>query len=354
MDSFYASAEIRRNSDLIGEPVIVGADPRDGKGRGVVVACNYVARSFGVKSGMPISQAWTLCPTAVYLTPDFVYYERLSEGVMGIVHRYSGRFEQVSIDEAFLDVTGEVKSTGEALLLVKRLKEQLKKETGLTCSVGVAESKSAAKIATDLNKPDKVTVVPRGGTRDFLAPLPIRRIPGVGQKTEQVLHELEVVTIGDLQKTEPSLLRARLGRSGVWLWQVANGIEMEEVRERPLKSLSTERTFYEDTSDWTVVEQVVDELSSELAERAKSYRHSFRRVGIKIRFKGFETHTREKLLPANSEGSKVISAEARALLESFKPGSKKVRLVGVRISGLKMTLTAQSRIEDWTQQVGGG
>ena len=354
MDSFYASAEVRRNPDLIGKPVIVGADPREGKGRGVVVACNYVARSFGVRSGMPISQAWTLCSTAVYLSPDFAYYEKLSEGVMGIIHRYSDRFEQVSIDEAFLDVTGRVRSTSGALQLVSRLKEQLKNETGLTCSVGVAESKSAAKIATDLNKPDKITLVPRGGTQAFLSPLPIRRIPGVGQKTEQLLHELGVVIIGDLQKAEPSLLRARLGRTGLWLWQVAKGMDTEEVRGRPIKTLSTERTFYEDTSDWKVVERVVDELSSELAARAKSYRRSFRRVGIKIRFKGFETHTREKVVPASNEGAKVIREEAKALLESFKSSSKKIRLVGVRISGLKMSVSAQSKIEDWMQRSGEG
>jgi DNA polymerase IV (DinB-like DNA polymerase) len=306
MDSFYASAEVARNPNLMEKPVIVGTDPREGKGRGVVVACNYVARSFGVRSAMPISQAWSLCPTAVYLWPDFAYYERLSEQVMRIIRGYAGRFEQVSIDEAFLDVTSAVKGLSEATELVARLKNQLRKETGLTCSVGVAESKTAAKIATDLNKPDKVTIVPRGGTKEFLAPLPVKRIPGVGQKTERLLHELGMVTISDLQKSEPSTLSIRLGKSGLWLWEVANGMDRTEVRERPIKSLSTERTFYEDTADWKVVEEVVDELSSELAERAKSYRYSFGRVGIKVRFRGFETHTREKMLPAGSEGVKVI------------------------------------------------
>ncbi len=347
MDSFYASAEIRRNPDLVGKPVVVGADPRDGKGRGVAVACNYVARSFGVRSGMPISRAWSLCPTGVYLSPDFAYYETLSEKVMRIIHSHQGRFEQVSIDEAFLDVTDEVRGTTEAIQFVNRLKEQLMRETGLTCSVGVAESKSAAKIATDLNKPDKITVIPRGTAKEFLAPLPIGRIPGVGQKTEELLHELGVVTIGDLQKSDPSVLKTRLGRTGLWLWRVANDMDRGEVAERPIKSLSTERTFYEDTSDWKVVQQVVDELSSELAERAKGNRFSFRRVGVKIRFSGFETHTREKLLPANSEGMKVIREEAKELLESFRSRSKKVRLVGVRVSGLRMSLTTQSRMEDW-------
>ncbi len=349
MDSFYASAEVRRDPNLAEKAVIVGADPREGKGRGVVVACNYVARSFGVRSGMPISEAYALCPTGVYVSPDFAYYENLSEAVMRIIHTYSPRFEQVSIDEAFLDVTEGVDNTSQALELVERLKRELKEETGLTCSVGVAESKSAAKIATDLNKPDKVTVVPRGGTKLFLAPLPIRRIAGVGQKTEELLHELGVATIGDLQKVDPSALKAPLGRTGLWLWRVANGIDTEEVRERPAKSLSTERTFYEDTSDWGVVEQLVDELASELAERARSTRQSFRRVGIKIRFRGFETHTREKLLPVSSEEAKVIREEASALLQPFKSSSKKIRLVGVRISGLKMSVAAQSKIEDWSR-----
>src|SRR5437867_10259409 len=184
MDSCYASAEIRLNPALADKPVIVGADPREGKGRGVVVACNYVARGYGVGSGMPISRAWVLCPGAVYLRPDFDYYESLSAKVMGVVRRFADKFEQVSIDEAFLDVSDQVKTPAAALSLVERLRHELKEKTGLACSVGIAENKSAAKIATDINKPDRVTLIPRCRLKECLTPLPNVMINGVGVTSE--------------------------------------------------------------------------------------------------------------------------------------------------------------------------
>jgi len=349
IDSFYASAEIQRNRALVTKPVIVGADPREGKGRGVVVACNYVARSSGVRSGMPISQAWRLCPQAVYLKPDFDYYEQLSATVMGIIRGFADRFEQVSIDEAFLDVSARVQTVEEARLLVERIRRNLKEKTGLTCSVGIAENKSAAKIATDLNKPDRVTLVPRGKIREFLAALPVARISGVGRKTELILHDLGIKTIGDLQKADEASLRRRLGKNTTWLLQVANGLEQEEIREQPARSLSTERTFGEDTSDWREIERVVEAMASELSHRAKIARLSFRNVGVKIRFAGFETHTRDTKLPASTQEEGVIRREALALLSPFRSGTRKVRLVGLRISGLRMTYSRQASIESWLE-----
>ncbi len=349
MDSFYASAEVQRNQGLVDKPVIVGADPREGKGRGVVVTCNYLARNFGVRSGMSISQAWRLCPKGVYLRPDFDYYELLSRKVMAIIQRLADKFEQVSIDEAFLDISTQVKTLQEAELLVGNLRRELRQKTGLTCSVGIAENKSAAKIASELNKPDSVTLVPRGRTKEFLAPLPITRIAGVGRKTEILLRNLGIATIGDLQKTDEAQLRRRLGRTAAWLMQIANGLEQEEIREQALRSLSTERTFEEDTSDWREVERTVEVMASELYNRAKRAKLSFRKVGIKIRFQGFETHTRETRLPANTQEEAIIRKEAFTLLSQFKSGKKKVRLVGVRISGLRMTYTRQASIENWLE-----
>ncbi len=350
VDSFYASAEVQRNPTLAGKPVIIGADPMGGKGRGVVVTCSYQARSYGVRSGMPISQAWTLCPAGVYLKPDFEYYVLLSERVMRVVRGYSDKFEQVSIDEAFMDISTRVETVEDAGLLVERLRRGVKEKTGLTCSVGVAENKSAAKIATDLNKPDRVTMVPRGGTREFLAPLPIGRIPGVGRKTEVTLKELAVTTIGDLQKVDAVQLRRKLGMMAYWLLRVANGLEQEEVREQPAKSLSTERTFEEDTSDWDEIARMVEVMSTELAERARGAGMSFRSVGIKIRFRGFETHTREAKLPASTQEEEVIRREALDLLSQFKSYNKRVRLVGVRVSGLRMASSRQASITGWLEQ----
>jgi DNA polymerase IV (DinB-like DNA polymerase) len=350
MDSFYASAEVRRNPELKEKPVVIGADPKEGKGRGVVLTCNYHARKFGVRSAMPISEAWRLCPQAVYLPPDFSYYDEVSEEVMGIIRGKVEAFEQVSIDEAFVDLSGVTGSLDEAVGWVGALKTELWMKAGLTCSVGVAENKSAAKIATDLQKPDGVTVIPPGATRARLAPLPITVIPGVGAKTEAVLAGKGVATVGDLAGMKLDAVRRLLGRSGIWLWEVANGIERDEVKEHAVKSLSTERTFYEDAEGWDAVERVVDELAVELASRARGAGITFRRVGIKVRFRGFETHTREARLAAHSSSETLIRQEALSLLRAFRNRKEPVRLVGVRVSELGRELAAQSEITAWMEK----
>jgi DNA polymerase IV (archaeal DinB-like DNA polymerase) len=352
MDSFYASAEVRRNLQLKDGPVVIGADPMGGKGRGVVLTCNYHARKFGVRSAMPISEAWRLCPKAVYLPPDFAYYGELSEQVMGMIRGKVEAFEQVSIDEAFVDLTGVTGTLEEAVEWVGALKTELWLKTGLTCSVGVAENKSAAKIATDLQKPDGVTVIPPGLTRERLAPLPIKVISGVGAKTESVLAGKGIATVGDLQRLGLDVVKRLLGRSGVWLWEVANGVENEEVREHAVKSVSTERTFYEDTGEWEAVERAVEELVVELAGRVKGSCMTFRRVGIKIRFRGFETHTKETRLPAHSNSGVLIKQEALSLLRSFRGRKEPVRLVGVKVSELGRELASQSEITAWMEHVG--
>ncbi len=349
MDSFYASAEMVRDGSLREKPVIIGADPREGKGRGVVVACNYDARKYGVRSAMPISQAWNLCPQGVYLKPDFEYYDLLSDRVMQIIRNGSARFEQVSIDEAFVDLSSSLSSIDDAKLWITDLKKELLEKTGLTCSVGLAEDKSAAKIATDLNKPDGITTVEPGRLPEFLAPLPIRNIPGVGLKTELLLTNLGLKTIGDLQRCDQQLLRSHLGKTGVWLWEVANGLEHDEVQEHAIKSLSTERTFSQDTSDWNAVEETIKDLSSELVERAKSAHLTFKRVGIKIRFEGFETHTREMMRKSQVEPD-ALQKDALALLKEFSTSKKKVRLVGLKISDLNRMSPDQAAITTWLEK----
>ncbi|MGA2664425.1 MAG: DNA polymerase IV [Nitrososphaerales archaeon] len=351
MDSFYASAEARRDPSLRERPVVIGADPRDGKGRGVVVSCNYPARRFGLRSAMPISEAWRLCPQAVYLRPDFEYYEALSSQVMQVIRSRAREFEQVSIDEAFVDLRAVATSLGEAEVWVGSLKEALRAETGLTCSVGLAESKSAAKIATDLHKPDGVTVIGPGKTREFLAPLPIGVIPGVGIKTELLLKDLGITKVGDLQAVEVDLLKKRLGGSGLWIWEVANGLESEPVREHELKSFSTERTLEEDSLDWALVDSIMAELASELGERVRGGRMLFRKVGIKVRFRGFETHTRETRLVTYTNDGGAILREARSLLRSFQDKKLPVRLVGLRVSEVKAEPPDQMSISAWIDAV---
>lgn len=347
MDSFYASAEMKRHPDIAEMPVIIGADPKDGRGRGVVVSCNYAARRFGVRSAMPISEAWRLCPQACYLRPDFEYYETLSAEVMQLIRTRVARFEQVSIDEAFIDLTGVVTSVEDAEEWVRRLKAEMRAATGLTCSIGLAVNKSAAKIATDLHKPDGVTTIPPDETKERLGPLQATVIPGVGAKTAVALRELGVKTVGDLQRLDIDLVKRRLGRTGIWLWEVANGMEREDVAEHELKSLSTERTFEEDTGDWTLVESVARELATELASRAESAHLLFRRAGIKVRFRGFETHTREARLATFSRDGEVLAKEVLSLLRQFRSGTRPVRLVGIRISELKREATDQATLTSW-------
>ncbi len=354
MDSFYASAEARRDPGLKDQPVIIGADPNQGKGRGVVLTCNYEARRFGVKSGMPISEAWRLCPQAVYLPPDFGYYDRLSTDFMQIIRNSVDRVEQVSIDEAFVDLTGVTITLQDALRWVSALKAELWMKTGLTCSVGLAENKSAAKIATDMQKPDGITVIPPGLTTQRLAPLPIAVIPGVGAKTEGVLRDRGVTKVGDLQRLGPDAAKRMLGRSGIWIWEVANGVEREEVREHAPKSLSTEMTFQQDAESWESVESAIVELSAELAKRAANSRTTFRRVGVKIRFRGFETHTRETRLPAQSDSGELIRQEALSLVANFRKRKEPVRLVGVRVSELGEVGAVQTSMNLWVEKKGGG
>ncbi|MBI3115903.1 MAG: DNA polymerase IV [Thaumarchaeota archaeon] len=350
LDSFYASAEIRRNESLKNQPVIIGADPKEGKGRGVALTCNYIARRSGVRSGMPISQAWRLCPQAVFIRPDFEYYELLSMQVMQILRSKGGKFEQVSIDEAFVDLSSVLNSYSEVRGWVKNLKEGLAEKTGLTCSVGVAENKSSAKIATDLNKPDGLTVVEEGKVKEFLKPLPTRAISGVGVKTELLLSALGIKTIGELQQADENLLKKKLGKAGSWLWSVAQGQEREEVEEHEVRSLSAERTFGEDTSDWNEVESVLKDLSSELSSRASAAHLLFRKVGVKIRFQGFETHTRESTLPSLANDQGTLWKEALALLKRLRSRARKIRLVGLRVSGLERESVDQATMTAWLQE----
>jgi DNA polymerase IV (archaeal DinB-like DNA polymerase) len=347
MDSFYASAETKRNPSLRDIPVVIGADPKDGKGRGVVVSCNYPARKFGLRSAMPISEAWRLCPQAVYLRPDFEYYESLSSQVMQIIRARVRDFEQMSIDEAFVDLRSIATTMDEAEVWVARLKDDLRAETGLTCSIGLAENKSAAKIATDLHKPDGVTVIGPGHTREFLAPLPIGVIPGVGVKTELLLKDMGITKVGDLQGLEVDVVKKRLGGSGLWIWDVANGLENEPVKEHELKSFSTERTLEEDSQDWAAIEAIVSELASELGDRVQSAHIVFRKVGVKVRFRGFETHTRETRLATYSNDRDAILREARSLLRAFQDKKLPVRLVGLKVSEVKREAADQTSISVW-------
>jgi DNA polymerase IV (DinB-like DNA polymerase) len=358
MDSFYASCELSQRPELKNEPFVVGADPKEGKGRGVVLACNYPARKFGLHSGMPISRAWQLCPQAHYGSPHFELYEQISNRVMNLIQPFAERVEQVSIDEAYLEVTSRIESMKDdqkvnELDLIQSLADSIRKavseKENITCSIGVAESKIVAKIATDMNKPNGLTIVRPSEVLEFLAPLEVSRIPGVGTVSQKILlDKFQVKTISDLRKVPVEDLKTGFGKNAVWLMNVANGIDESSVVERwSTTSLSGETTFQEDEGDYSKIRDAMNNVASEVHGRAVKYGYLFRNVGIKIRFSGFETHTRSKSLMVYADSLEILNRETEKLLSEFYGSGRKVRLIGVRVSNLLKRDEAQLTLLDW-------
>jgi DNA polymerase IV (archaeal DinB-like DNA polymerase) len=337
IDSFYPSVEIRENPQLKGKAVIVGADPKGGRGRGVVVSCSYEARKLGIRSGMPISRAYRIAKdNAAYLRPNFPLYLDVSKKIMNLLKGFADKFEQVSIDEAFLEVTEKVEENYEqARGYAIEIKTKLESVQKLTCSIGVAPNKSAAKIASDFQKPDGLTVVSPGDLKSFLAPLPTRAISGIGTKTEAFLDSIGVKTIGDLQKVPGQQLVKYFGKTGVWLWGVANGLEQIEVKERPMRSLGAEHTFEKDVADQAEVLSKLQELVDRLHMRILSAGVKFRVVGIRIRFTHFQTFSRENTLPTFTSEKQIIFSESSNLLREFEKKKDKVRLIGVYVADFR-------------------
>ena len=335
MDHFYTAVEERERPEINGKPVIVGADPKEGKGRGVVSTSNYVARKVGVRSGMPISQAWRLCPEAVYLPPNFPLYIKVSGEIMDIARKYADRFEQWGIDEAFLDVTSKVDGYVEAEALARKIKQEIREKELLTCSIGVESNKLVAKIASDFQKPDGLTVVREEEAEVFLAPLPVRKLLWVGRKTEAKLKELGVDTIGDLAHYDPTTLSTMFGVMGLQMHLMAKGIDRSEVEERVgVKSVSHETTFDEDTSDTKVILQALEALCVEVQKETGNQRLLFKTVTLKIRFEHFETHTKSKTLPFLTNRFYDLQKTAKDELVPYLHKGRKVRLIGVRVSSL--------------------
>ncbi len=336
MDHFYTAVEQRENPALKGKPVVVGADPKEGKGRGVVSTSNYEARAAGVRSGMPISQAWRLCPNAVYLPPNFPLYIKASAEIMAIARRYAGKFEQWGIDEAFLDVTDKVGDWAEAEALARQIKGEIKEKEHLTASIGVGPNKLVAKVASDFQKPDGLTFVKEEDAQRFLAPLPVRKLLWVGRKTEAKLKALGVNTIGDLARYDPTALSSLFGVMGVQMHLMAQGLDRSEVEERVgVKSISHETTFEVDTSDSAAILQALDVLCVEVQKETDEQKLLFKTVTVKIRYQGFETHTKSKTLPRLTNRVEDLKKTAKELLLPYLGSERKMRLIGVRVSSLQ-------------------
>lgn len=330
MDAFYASVEQLDDPSLKGKPVIVGADPKQGRGRGVVAACSYEARRFGVHSALPIGRAWKLCPQGVFVRPRMERYMEVSGRVMEILRRFTNLVEPLSIDEAFLDVTGSTALFGAPVQIARAIKKQIRDDTGLTASAGVAPNKFLAKIASDLKKPDGLVVVEHGQVDEFLSDLPIKRLWGVGPKTEERLREAGLHTIGAIRARTEDELRQMLGMSlGSHLHELARGHD-----ERPVvpdwepKSISNETTFEEDTRDRELLVQTIRRLSESVGRRLRRENYRARKVTLKLRYEPFETHTRQVSVKQPVDTDEEIMRLALSLFSQFTL-DRRIRLIGV-------------------------
>lgn len=354
MDAFYASVEQARRPELRGLPVIVGADPQQGKGRGVVTAASYEARKFGVRSAMSISQAWARCPQGVYLFPDFAHYSAVSERVHATLARFGSALEVAGMDEAYLDATDRVGDEGALEQHARAIQAAVREAEGLSCSVGCAEGKVTAKIGSDLRKPGGVSIVPPAGARSILAPLPARRIPGIGPKTEARLDAEGIGTIADIAALDADRLAQLFGSGAGYFRVVARGEDRTPVVPwtGPPKSIGNESTFQEDVRDHALLRREVAELARHVASRLQGEGLAARTVVLKVRFEDFDTHTRSRTLPHPVRSAALVEGAADDLLKPFLADGRAVRLVGVRASGLE-EFRGQTTLEQWSAHAGG-
>ena len=337
LDCFFAAVEIRDNPQYQGKPVIIGADPRKGKGRGVVSTCSYEARVFGLHSGMPISQAFQRCPHGIYLRPNFNKYNLASKQVMEIIEKFSKDFQQVGKDEAYLELSDSCFNFNEAKDVAQEIQKKISEEVGITISIGIAPTKSLAKIASDYNKPNGITLFTPENFKSMLKDKDIICIPGIGKKTKINFVKKGIKTIGDIFNTPLTTIIVLFGKHGKWIWDVVNGIDNRKVKEfhEGRKSISAERTFLTDTEDFNEILSKVTEINNRIHKTVIKHQITYKTITLKIRFEGFQTFTRSKTLLYYIQDEKKVLNVILELFKEFSNTNKKVRLVGIRLSNLK-------------------
>lgn len=343
LDCFFASVEEHENPNLKGKPVIIGADPKEGKGRGVVSTCNYEARKYGLHSAMPISRAYKLCPHGIYMYPNFKKYNEASEKVMDIIKRYSPEFQQVGIDEAYLDMTYICNDFMEANTYAEELKKEILDKVGITVSIGIAPTKSIAKIASDYQKPNGITLVEPSNILDFLENLDIIRIPGIGRKSKIYYNNKGIFSIGDIIRTSPLAMKEIFGKHGEWIWKVVHGYDNREVKEfyEERQSISKERTFLEDTNDFDLIISKLEEINHKIHKKLDQENIFYRTITLKIRLEGFMTFTRSKSFAYSLKNENVVLKVVLELLNEFINKDKKIRLIGIKLSNLTKNLDSR-------------
>lgn len=330
MDAFFASVEQRDNPELRGKPLAVGGLAR----RGVVAAASYEARTYGVRSAMPMAEALRRCSNLVVVPPRGDRYAEVSEAVFDVFHRYTPLVEGLSIDEAFLDVTASRSLFGDGVTIARRIKEDILAATQLTASAGVATSKFVAKIASDLDKPNGLTVVPNN-VGAFLAPLPIEKMWGIGPKTAPTLRALGLATLGDLATADPRALERALGSWGADVRLLAQGIDDREVLpDRDAKSIGAECTYEEDLRDREAIARTLLSHASRVAERLTEAKIGARAVVVKLKWHDFTVLTRRMTLPMPASDTQTLHDACLALLDRFPLEGARIRLTGVAVQDL--------------------
>ncbi|MFX1379340.1 MAG: DNA polymerase IV [Promethearchaeota archaeon] len=340
LDCFFAAVEMRDNPQYKDKPVIIGADPKEGKGRGVIATCNYEARKYGLHSAMPISQAYRRCPHGIYLRPNGDKYYKVSSQVMEILESYSDDFQRVGTDEAYLELTGKTQDYGEAEEIAKKIQREIIEKIGITISIGIAPTKSLAKIASDENKPNGITVVNPENIAFFLKDMDITRIPGIGKKTKVYFYKIGLKKIGDIINTPLPKMIELFGKHGRWIWNVANGLDNRKVKEfhEKRKSISAERTFYEDTNDFSIILKKLEEINQKIHKTVIKHHISYRTITLKIRLTGFETYTRSKSYDLPIQDQTTVLKTVLDLYKEFKYNKKKIRLLGIKLSNFDRNL----------------
>ena len=332
MDAFFAAIEERENPQFRGKPVVVGAEPKGGRGRGVVSTANYEARKFGIHSAMPISKAYALCPNAVYLPPNFELYSKVSSNIMKIINEASTLVEQVSLDEAYIDVSF-LKSYEEAKKMAEQMRKSIRDQEQLPCSCGIGPNKMIAKMACEAAKPNGIKVVSAKEAEAFIENLDIQKIPGIGIKTAQILRSSDLRRVADLKKLSEHDMEDLFGARGKAMYKRVRGRDEDPVvAEHEVKSIGKEITFEQDTRDPELLIRSFEQLAKQVAQEVRDQELHFKTVGVVCRFTGFETHTKAKTLSQPSREEAVLRAEAmklflKFLLEKQKP----IRLIGVRV-----------------------
>ncbi|MHA1696578.1 MAG: DNA polymerase IV [Candidatus Helarchaeota archaeon] len=337
MDSFYASIEIRENPDYKELPLVVGIGPNIRKFKGVVSTASYKAREYGIYSGMSLGQAVNKCRDLVIVPARISFYKQISNNIMKILKKYADKFEQISIDEAYIDVSNRIKDFNEAKNLANRIKSEIYINEKLTCSVGIAPNKTIAKIASGYNKPSGITIVYPSKIREFLDPLSVKKIPGVGIKIQKILEQHNIRTIKDLTKTKKFEMIKLLGKVGGKIYDIAIGAENTEVKPRNhRKSIGIIRSFENATNDLSIIHDKLKSLSQLLFENLIVKQLKFKTIGIILRFDDFLIITRSKTLKNYVNDYNSLFENAKTLLDNiFAKDKRKVKRIGIKVSNLK-------------------